>query len=98
MAGSVLLIRSPAPETAKLLLYVEPEMRGMGIGSRLGGACVERARAIGYRKLELWTNSVLASARRICEAAGFALTKETPHRSFGRDLVGQVWTLDLGEA
>lgn len=96
MAGSIFLMRSPTPGIARLrLLYVEPGLRGLGIGSRLVEACVERARAAGYRKLELWTNSVLVSARRIYEAAGFRLTEEKAHRSFGKDLVGQVWTLDL---
>jgi hypothetical protein len=58
-------------------------------------ACIERARAIGYRQLSLWTNDVLTSARRIYQAAGFRLVSESPHHSFGRDLVGQTWTLDL---
>jgi len=58
-------------------------------------ACIARARAIGYRELSLWTNDVLTSARRIYQAAGFRLVSEAPHHSFGCDLVGQVWTLDL---
>src|SRR5688572_33204913 len=99
MAGSIFLVKSPAPGTAKLrLLYVEPGMRGLGIGRRLVDACVERARAVGYRTLELWTNSELVSARRIYEAAGFRLIEETEHHSFGKDLVGQVWSLDLARA
>lgn len=98
IVGSVFVVRE-SDEVAKLrLLYVEPDARGLGIGGRLVKECTRFARDRRYRKLVLWTNDVLGSARKIYQAAGFTLVAEEAHHSFGQDLVGQNWELQLHEA
>ena len=94
--GSIFLVKGSSEGVAKLrLLHVESAARGQGLGSRLVGECIAFAKRAGYQRLELWTNDILVSARRIYVAAGFALENEETHHSFGKDLTGQIWALDL---
>jgi DNA-binding MarR family transcriptional regulator/N-acetylglutamate synthase-like GNAT family acetyltransferase len=93
--GSVFLVRHD-DEVAKLrLLLVEPAGRGQKLGTRLVGECIAFARACGYRKITLWTQSILTAARKIYQDTGFVLVATEPHRSFGQSLVGETWEMKL---
>ncbi len=93
--GFVACVREDAATARLRLFLVEPSARGMGIGGRLVEECLRFARLAGYRRIVLFTYSVLADARRIYQRAGFRLDAERPERAFGKGLVSQVWSRDL---
>jgi GNAT superfamily N-acetyltransferase len=95
--GCVFCVRADEQTAQLRILLVDPAARGHGLGARLVDECLGFARQAGYRRMKLWTNHPLAAARRIYLSRGFRLVEEEPHYSFGAELIGQVYELDLAE-
>jgi DNA-binding MarR family transcriptional regulator/GNAT superfamily N-acetyltransferase len=95
IVGSGFLVKESETVSKLRLLIVHPKARGLGIGKRMVNECLRFARQAGYRKTMLWTNNVLLAARHIYETMGFKLVLEEPHHSFGHDLVGETWEMEL---
>jgi DNA-binding MarR family transcriptional regulator/GNAT superfamily N-acetyltransferase len=93
--GTVMLVKDRPGVARVRLLLVDPRARGLGLGARLVDECIRFARRAGYRKVTLWTHSVLTAARHIYEQAGFKLMRSEPHQSWGRPVVSEHWDLEL---
>lgn len=93
--GSVFVVRKSKNIAQLRMLIVTPPARGLGLGARLSDECLSFARARGYRKMVLWTNSCLDAARHIYARHGFQLVKSEPYHGFGHALVGEHWELKL---
>jgi len=93
--GSVFLVRQSRHVAKLRMLILTPQARGMGLGGRLTDECIAFARQKGYKKMRLWTNSCLTSARALYVKRGFKLLESEPYRGFGQDLVGETWALEL---
>lgn len=90
-AGSVFVVRRSATVAQLRLLILTPSARGRGLGARLTDECIAFARSRGYRKMMLWTQSILLPARAIYRSRGFEIVKREPYAAFGRKLVSEVW-------
>ena len=93
--GCVMLVKDNDEVARVRLLLVDPKARGLGLGARLVEECVNFAREAGYKRVTLWTHSVLAAARHIYEQAGFTLTSSEKRHTWGKDVVAEYWDLDL---
>jgi DNA-binding MarR family transcriptional regulator/GNAT superfamily N-acetyltransferase len=93
--GSVFLVKKSKTVSKLRLLIVEPAARGLGIGRRLVQECLAFARAAGYRRMTLWTQSNLDAARAIYKKEGFEVVHSEANHAFGYDLVSETWERDL---
>lgn len=93
--GAAFVVRKSKQVAQLRMLILLPQARGLGLGARLTDECIAFARAKGYRKMVLWTNSCLTAARAIYAKRGFELIESQPYQGFGQPLVSETWALRL---
>lgn len=93
--GCAFVVRKSARTAQLRMLLVAPEARGLGLGARLTDTCIAFAQAHGYRRMVLWTNECLHTARALYARRGFVLDRSEPYEDFGQQLVGETWSLRL---
>jgi DNA-binding MarR family transcriptional regulator/GNAT superfamily N-acetyltransferase len=93
--GAVMIVKQSDTIAKLRLLHVEQTARGLGIGKRLVDECIRFSRAVGYKKITLWTQSNLLAARHLYKVAGFTCVTRERHHRFGKALVAETWELAL---
>lgn len=75
--------------------FMEPELRGLGMGSALLNAALDFCRDRKYSHVFLWTVSAQESARALYGKAGFRITETSENESWGVPVLEERWDLDL---
>lgn len=93
--GSVFVREARSGVAELLLLHVESQARGIGIGRRLIAEATHFATRAGYDTMELELLDVMKTARALVHAAGFRHVREERETRFGRAVQRQVWVRGL---
>jgi GNAT superfamily N-acetyltransferase len=94
MIGFLLLMdRGNAAQLRYFL--IEPEYRGIGLGTKLLKLYMDFLRECGYKESYLWTTHELYTAASLYKRRGFQLTEEKESTAFGKPLREQRYDLIL---
>jgi RimJ/RimL family protein N-acetyltransferase len=95
VAGSVALTDEGDGVGKIRWVLLEPALRGAGLGRRLIGEAVDRARELGMRRLELDTFSALRAAAKLYRDAGFRVVGARERSDWGPTITYQQYELEL---
>lgn len=94
MIGFLLLMDRGSAAQLRYFL-IEPEYRGIGLGTKLLDFYMDFLRECGYRESYLWTTHELDAAAHLYTGLGFQLTEEKESSAFGKPLREQRYDLML---
>jgi GNAT superfamily N-acetyltransferase len=95
LKGSIAITKIDEDTTQLRWYFVDPALRGLGIGRELIVSALTFAKQRGYKKIILWTVDQLDRALSIYEKNGFSLTEEKKHTIWGRELNEQCYEKSL---
>ncbi|MDO4272132.1 MAG: bifunctional helix-turn-helix transcriptional regulator/GNAT family N-acetyltransferase [Eubacteriales bacterium] len=75
--------------------FLEPELRGLGVGTNLIKTALDFCRRKKYSHVFLWTVSAQEVARKLYKNAGFKITETSKNESWGNSVLEERWDLDL---
>jgi len=85
-------------EAAQLRYFlIQPEYRGIGLGSKLMSLYMDFLHECGYQGSYLWTTHELSTAAFLYKRVGFKLTEEKESTAFGKPLREQRYDLRLSQ-
>lgn len=81
-------------EAAQLRYFlIEPNYRGIGLGSKLMNLYMDFLQGCGYKTSYLWTTHELSTAASLYKRHGFRLTEEKASTAFGKPVREQRYDL-----
>lgn len=75
--------------------FIEPELRGLGVGTKLLNQALDFCRERNYEHVFLWTVSAQESARTLYKKAGFNITETSENNNWGVPVLEEKWELEL---
>lgn len=75
--------------------FLEPEFRGLGLGTTLLNKALDFCREKKYPHVFLWTISAQESARNLYRKAGFEITETSRNDTWGTPVLEEKWEREL---
>ena len=93
--GCIMLMEKTPDEGKVRVMFVSENARGIGVGTLLIDALINKARAIGYQTLSLWTTNNQTEARKLYRKVGFSLVSQSQNTTFAKGSFDEEWKMNI---